>query len=189
MLIQDTLARQRRVLGEDDLRTLGSMHNLAEVLVRTGDLQTARELHEEVLVRRQRLLGSDHRITRLSVLSLVEILDKMGEYSLARAMADDALTQVDNHPYTLLLLTRLAVVSAHLGQFTRARELANQALAEQRQILPPEHPEIRGMEAFLRELHSCGRLVSSDKRHHDTANGSAGGEQAAQIEPYPRAWW
>ena len=53
-LDEDTLARSRRVLGEDHRDTLASADNLAADLRALGDHQPARELDEDTLARGQR---------------------------------------------------------------------------------------------------------------------------------------
>jgi hypothetical protein len=58
-LDEDTLARMRRVLGEDHPDTLNSASNLAGHLRALGDDQAARDLDEDTLARRRRVLGGD----------------------------------------------------------------------------------------------------------------------------------
>ena len=59
-LDEDTLARRRRVLGEDHPDTLTSANNLAIDLRNLGEYQAARELDEDTLARHRRVLGDDH---------------------------------------------------------------------------------------------------------------------------------
>ena len=59
-LDEDTLARSRRVLGEDHPSTLSSANNLAIDLRNLGEYQAARELDEDTLARHRRVLGEDH---------------------------------------------------------------------------------------------------------------------------------
>ena len=57
---QDTLDRQRQVLGEDHPHTLLSAHNLAADLRALGEVRAARDLAQDVLDRLRRILGEDH---------------------------------------------------------------------------------------------------------------------------------
>jgi hypothetical protein len=57
---EDTLARRRRVLGEDH------PDNLAVSLLGVGEHRAARELAEDTLARRRRVLGEDHPDTGAS---------------------------------------------------------------------------------------------------------------------------
>ena len=56
-LDEDTLARSRRVLGEDHRDTLASASNLAVDLSALGDYEQARTLDEDTLARSRRVLG------------------------------------------------------------------------------------------------------------------------------------
>ena len=63
-LDEDTLARYRRVLGEDHPYTLNSADNLAHDLYRLGEYEQARTLGEDTLARSRRVMGEDHPHTR-----------------------------------------------------------------------------------------------------------------------------
>ncbi|MFF9574906.1 tetratricopeptide repeat protein, partial [Streptomyces rubiginosohelvolus] len=71
---EDTLARRRRVLGEDHPDTLRSASNLAINLSALGLMEEARDLGEDTLARRRRVLGEDHPDT-LRTAKLLELLD------------------------------------------------------------------------------------------------------------------
>jgi hypothetical protein len=57
---EDTLARRRRVLGEDHPDTLASAFILVGELTQLGAYQAAKELNEDILDRRRRVLGDRH---------------------------------------------------------------------------------------------------------------------------------
>ena len=59
-LAEDTLARRRRVLGEDHPDTLTSAFHLAADLAELGEYQAAKELNEDTLDGRRRVLGDRH---------------------------------------------------------------------------------------------------------------------------------
>ena len=59
-LDEHTLARRRRVQGEDHPDTLTSASNLVMLLGRLGEHQAARELNDDIITRRRRLLGDEH---------------------------------------------------------------------------------------------------------------------------------
>jgi hypothetical protein len=58
-LDEDTLARRRRVLGQDHPDTLSSAGSLASDLRALGEHRAARELDEEIETRRRRSPDSD----------------------------------------------------------------------------------------------------------------------------------
>ncbi|MEU1619103.1 tetratricopeptide repeat protein, partial [Streptomyces sp. NPDC005722] len=73
-LAEDTLTRQRRVLGDDHTHTLITASNLAIRLAELGEREQARTLAEDTLTRQRRLLGDDHTHT-LATARLLEDLN------------------------------------------------------------------------------------------------------------------
>jgi hypothetical protein len=78
-LNEDTLARGRRVLGEDHPNTLTSANNLAVDLDELDEYEQARTLNEDTLARKRRVLGQDHPSTLISAQNLAKVLRKLGE--------------------------------------------------------------------------------------------------------------
>ena len=85
-LDEDTLARRRRVLGDDHPDTLTSANNLAADLAALGEHEQARALDEDTLTRRRRVLGDDHPDTLTSANNLAADLRALGEHEQARAL-------------------------------------------------------------------------------------------------------
>jgi hypothetical protein len=92
-LHQDTLDRQRQVLGEDHPHTLLSTHNLAADLRALGEARAARDLAQDVLDRLRRILilGEDHPGTLDFAGYLAMILRDLGEAETARDLDQDTL--------------------------------------------------------------------------------------------------
>jgi hypothetical protein len=67
---EETLTRQRRVLGDDHPHTLLSATLLAHTLRELGQYEPARQLAEDTLTRARRVLGDDHPDTLRSATSL-----------------------------------------------------------------------------------------------------------------------
>ena len=59
-LDEDTLARRRRVLGEDHPDTLTAAFQLVGALTGLGEYHAARELNDDIIARRRRVLGDEH---------------------------------------------------------------------------------------------------------------------------------
>ena len=59
-LDEDTLARRRRVLGEDHPDTLAAAFQLVCALTELGEHHAARELNDDIIARRRRILGDEH---------------------------------------------------------------------------------------------------------------------------------
>ena len=130
---EDTLARRRRVLGEDhpdtlasadglaiSLRAVGghpgtltSASSLATSIGHRGEHQAARELAEDTLARRRRVLGEDHPDTLASANGLAISLRAVGEHQAARELDEDTLARRrrvlgEDHPDTLASADNLA---------------------------------------------------------------------------------
>jgi hypothetical protein len=56
-----------------------SMNNLADTRRSLGDLQGARELHEQTMTARRRVLGNDHPDTLTSMNNLAAVRRELGE--------------------------------------------------------------------------------------------------------------
>ena len=113
-LDEDTLARRRRVLGDDHPDTLSSANNLAIDLRNLGEYQAARDLDEDTLARRRRVLGEDHPDTLTSANNLAIDLSNLGEYQAARDLDEDTLARYrrvlgEDHPDTLTSANNLAI--------------------------------------------------------------------------------
>jgi hypothetical protein len=111
---EDTLARSRRVFGEDHLDTLHSATGLAIGLRSLGETQAARELDEDTLARYRRVQGEDHPHTLASANNLAVDLRAMGETQAARDLDEDTLARRrrvlgEGHPDTLTSASNLAV--------------------------------------------------------------------------------
>ena len=163
---EDTLARRRRVLGEDHPDTLAAAHGLAVSLraagglpgtltsfpgslassLHRGEQQAARELDEDTLVRRRRVLGEDHPDTLASASNLVMTLERVSEDQAARELAEDILARRrrllgEDHPDTLAAAFQLVCALSELGKHHAARELNDDIIARRRRVLGDEHPD------------------------------------------------
>jgi hypothetical protein len=89
-LDEDTLARRRRVLGEDHPDTLTSAFTVASELAELGEYQAAKELNEDILDRRRRILGDGHRDTVISA-SFALILSGLAADPKAREVMETVM--------------------------------------------------------------------------------------------------
>ncbi len=78
-LCEDTLARRRRILGDDHPDTLASARSLAGVLRVVGEEEKARDLYREVWQRRRRVLGPTHPRTLDTGRKLDLLLEQLGQ--------------------------------------------------------------------------------------------------------------
>ena len=92
-LNEDTLARFRRVLGEDHPDTLITANNLARNLQYLGDDRQARTLDEDTLDRLRRVLGEDDPDTLISAHNRAADLYMLGDYHQSRTLHEDTLAR------------------------------------------------------------------------------------------------
>ena len=174
MLHEYTLARRRRVLGDNHPETLTSASNLAAVLTLLGEYDQARQLEEDTLTRRRLILGDDHPETLRSADVLAAVLALLGEDNQARRMAEDTLTHRrlilgDDHPDTLRTASNLAVVLASLGERDKARQMAEDTHTRRRRVLGDDHPDtLRSAHNLAYDLRRLGEYDQARQLDEDT---------------------
>lgn len=146
VLYEDTLARYRTVLGEDNPFTLRLAHGHAINLRLLGRYREARELQEATLQRYRTAIGVDDSSTLHSANHLGVDLLMLGEYDKARALHEDTLERYrrvlgPNHPDTLRCANHLAVDLRALGQTERASTLQRETLVRRQQVYGNRHPD------------------------------------------------
>ncbi|MFI1307394.1 FxSxx-COOH system tetratricopeptide repeat protein [Streptomyces sioyaensis] len=169
VIIEDALARRRRVLGDDHPDTLQSGNDTSAILFRLGRYVESHRMDVDVLARRRRVLGENHPDTLQSSNSLAVSEHELGFYAEARRMKEDVLARRrqilgDDHPDTLASANSLASSEHALGFYTRARRIKEDVLARRRQILGDDHPDTLstaiGLAATLRALNEHGESRS-----------------------------
>jgi hypothetical protein len=166
LLGEDTLARRRRVLGEDHPDTLASAHGLAISLRAVGERQAARELDEDTLARRRRVLGEDYPDTLASADNLAFSLQGVRGQA-ARELGEDTLARRrrvlgEDHPDTLASASNLVMI---LGEYQAARELAEDILARRRRVLGEDHPDTGASATFAIFLRTPRMLLKTIRWH------------------------
>jgi tetratricopeptide (TPR) repeat protein len=171
---EDTLARSRRVFGEDHLDTLHSATGLAIGLRSLGETQAARELDEDTLARYRRVQGEDHPHTLASANNLAVDLRAMGETQAARDLDEDTLARRhrvlgEDHPDTLASASNLAVGLRALGETQAARDLDEDTLARRRRVLGEDHPSTLASASNLAvDLRALGETQAARDLDEDT---------------------
>jgi hypothetical protein len=99
-LNEDTLARRRRVLGEDHPDTLVSASNLAALLRAAGQTEAARDLDEDTLARRRRVLGEGHPDTQRSADRLAATDDDDEDWDEEEEEFNTTRGEIRTRPYS-----------------------------------------------------------------------------------------
>jgi hypothetical protein len=172
---EDTLARCRRVLGNDDPDTLTAAHYLAGFLHDAMAMfEQARQLNIDTLARRRRILGDDHLETQRTFHNLAMNLRELGEAEAARQMQEDCLdyrrrTLGNDHPYTINAANELGVTLHTLGQVDAARQLHETNLARARRVMGEDHIwTIDSADDLVSDLYALGKVEMARQLSEDT---------------------
>jgi eukaryotic-like serine/threonine-protein kinase len=144
--LERALELQRRVLGEENPRTLITQNLLGWTAKLQGKYPEAETLLSQTLATRRRVLGPEHRSTLMSMNNLAVLYVEEGKYAQAEALDSQVLESRrrvlgPEHPETLISVSNLAEVCLQEGKYAQAEALDNQALDAKRRVLGPEHPE------------------------------------------------
>jgi hypothetical protein len=87
----DTLARARRVLGNENYFTIDVANNFATILLAVGEVEAARQLSEDTLARARGVFGEDHPRTRKATHNLTAAWRLL--YAAEPVLQDDSGSQ------------------------------------------------------------------------------------------------
>lgn len=161
------------LLGPEDLRTLGCLHDQAETMCRQGEHQGAEEQFRRVWEARQRLLGADHPDTLVTLCSLTVSLYAQGEYEEAEDKFRSILEiqrQIlgPDHPDSLQTLNGLALTLCGGGLHAKAEEIHRDVLETQQRVLGPEHPDtLKTQRGLAKALRGQGKHEEAEVIHRN----------------------
>ncbi|GGO99528.1 FxSxx-COOH system tetratricopeptide repeat protein [Wenjunlia tyrosinilytica] len=171
---EETLARYRRVLGDDHPDTMMCATNLATDSFNVGEYAAARALNEEVLARRRRILGEDHQETFRSASNLVTDLVHAGEFRAASALNEDTLARRTrilgpDHPDTLTSSSKMGICLFLTGDYTGARARDEDTLERRRRLLGENHQDTLSSAGNLaNDLFHLGEHAAARWMNEDT---------------------
>ncbi len=163
-LAEEALSLAEKALGPDDPLTARGLNNLASVLWKLGDLNSARPLFERALAITEKTRGPDDPLTARALNNLARLLQDMGELHGARPLYERALAIREkalgsDHPDTAASLNNLAAVLYAMGDLGGARPLYERALAFDEAKLGPEDARTgTGLSNLARLLQDLGEL-------------------------------
>lgn len=155
--MQESLAMQREIFGEEHPRIATALNNLALITKKMGDTEKAERLYRESLELDRRLRGDRHPLVATTLHNLAWLLvdaERLEEAEVLHREALDIRTAAlgESHPETLGALFSVARVAEQRGQVEAAEPLFARAVAGARQSLPHGH-FLTG--AFLRGYGQC----------------------------------
>jgi tetratricopeptide (TPR) repeat protein len=145
-LYTQSLALERKFVGEADPLTLATMNNLAALYAREGKYPQAEDLYQRLLGAKRRVLGPDHPSTLVSMNGLGVLYRNQGKYTEAEALLKatlDARRRLmgEQHRDTLSSMNGLALVYIASGKYDAAEPLLNAAVEGSRRVLGETAPD------------------------------------------------
>ncbi len=167
--LERALELERRVLGAENPKTLGTMTRLGNVTYLQGRNPEAEALLDRTLRIQRRVLGPEHPDTLRSMYYLAIALDEQSKYPQAEALQSQCLeiqrrVLGPEHLDTTASMAELAFIYQEQGKYPQAEGLDSQALEIQRRVLGPEHP---------RTLSSMTQLGFDYERENKSAQAEA----------------
>ena len=166
-LFRETLAAQKRVLGDEHPNSLLTAANLAITLMQQGKDAEAEALCRETHAAQKRVLGDEHPNTLHTAGHLASSLMQQGKDAEAEVLyravcATKKRVLGDEHPDTLGTATNLASSLMQQGKDAEAEVLYREVRAAQKRVLGDEHPDT---------LRTAGHLASTLMQQGKTESG------------------
>jgi tetratricopeptide (TPR) repeat protein len=143
-LIEETLRLTKAKLGPDHPQTLTSMNNLASAYWSAHQLDKSVPLFEETLKVQQRKLGRQHPDTQHTVANLGVNYKDAGRLSEALPLLEEAFQTAKTNPTLRWVGSQLLDGYVEAGKRAEAAKLVAELLADARQQLPRDSPQLAG---------------------------------------------
>ncbi len=190
-MLENALATQRRLYGDEHLETAATRRLLAHQLLDHGEFVKAEAMFREVLATRETLLGENHLAVAESASDLAEVFLRTEELDeaerlLRRSLAirkrdsDAPLHEVANSTHSL------AGIALARGDDSEAEALYHQALQINRRVLGPDHPSVAfGLSALGLTLRNQGKYAQAEKNLHESLalGEKLWGENSSNLAP------
>jgi serine/threonine protein kinase/tetratricopeptide (TPR) repeat protein len=144
-LLKNALETQRRVLGNDNLETLKTIHQLANMYWFLNRVEDAESLYLEYAEANGRLLGKEHPETLKAAWEMASLYHSQGRYSDAETLARRTLEAQrrvlgSEHPDTIASMHNLASILWSTHRLQEALPLNEEAVELRRRTLGEDHP-------------------------------------------------
>jgi non-specific serine/threonine protein kinase/serine/threonine-protein kinase len=171
-LQESALATRRRVLGEEHLDTLTTIHSMGILLQSQGKLIDAEPCLREALDATRRVLGEENPNTIVALRSIGALLRLQGKLDQAEPYLRDAVEKSrrvlgEEHDDTLDAINSMGILLESQGKFDQAEPYLREALEMARRMLGEEHP------TTLMSIYNVGDLLQMKGK-------------LAEAEPYTR---
>jgi tetratricopeptide (TPR) repeat protein len=148
-LFEETLKLQKAKLGLEHPHTLMTMNNLGRAYWSTKQLDKSIPLFEETLKLTEKKLGREHPDTLIAKLNLGVNFRDAGRFKEAIPLLEEAYRAFRKHPSFGWVVDVLRDAYANAGEIAKFTNLLQEHLAEARQSLPQDSPELPGLLAQI----------------------------------------
>jgi tetratricopeptide (TPR) repeat protein/CHAT domain-containing protein len=148
----------RRVLGEDDPKTIEAQNNLAMLFDRQGKYGDAEKLVAQAVEKTERLLGPNDPQTLRSLGNLAATYDWQGRFRESeplhlRVLAGRERAFGPEHPETLMSLNNLAFLYKEQGRYKEAESAYEKAAKISDRVLGETHPSTLTLKSNLASVY------------------------------------
>jgi len=146
-LLRESLAMNRRLLGDKHPEIAMSLQNLAQVLQLKGDLEGANSTFRQALAMQRELLGNVHPDVALTLNNLAWVIYAQGDVRGAMDTERESLRIYrtvfpGDNPDVARTLTLLGYLLTDTGDYSSADTYLHEGLAMRRRLFGTSHPEI-----------------------------------------------
>jgi serine/threonine protein kinase/tetratricopeptide (TPR) repeat protein len=156
-LYRQAYAQLSTILGARHPRSAATLVNIGSVLYATGRFSEAKLEYEQALAAQTAALGLHHPHVATTLTNLANVYDYLGDHQQAINCATRALDIVKasdpDSDQLVGLKLNMANYLAELGQFARAHELADEALASRRNRFGAQHAQTGEVEQWIAEFY------------------------------------
>jgi tetratricopeptide (TPR) repeat protein len=143
-MLEWALDGYEKTLGKDHPSTLNTVHNMAMVFDKQGQLEKALKWYGRALDGTEKTLGKDHPSTLNTVHNMAMVFDKQGQLEKALKWYGRALDGTEkilgkDHLRTLTIVHNMAGVFRTKGQYEKALEWYGRALDGYEKTLRKDH--------------------------------------------------
>jgi tetratricopeptide (TPR) repeat protein len=146
-LLRESLAMQRRLLGDKHPHIASSLNNLALVLHLKGDLEGANSTYRQALAMQHELLGEVHPDVALTLFNLAGVMHDSGDLRGAVKATRESLHIYrtlfpGDNPDVARTTNRLGYLLTESGDYSTADAYLQEALKMRKRLFGEAHPEV-----------------------------------------------
>jgi tetratricopeptide (TPR) repeat protein len=145
-LLEDCLAKRKRLLGDNHHNTFVFLHQVADTLDDLGLYARAAPMFEEIFVHFSQIYGISHRSTLTSLGSLAMCLSHLGMHDRALPLIEQCWVEQqrvlgEDHPETVRTLHNFVEMLFEKNHLSRALQLLAVSYEKTKRVFGEDHPD------------------------------------------------